>query len=296
MSLATTLRFILSHPLNANAKADALRRFVGWQIQSRISSRPRVVPFVNSSKLTIRRGRPASTGNLYTRLHEFAEMGFVLHLLRDGDVFVDVGANIGAYSILAASVNGVRCFAFEPALETFNLLRENITLNGYDARIIAKRMALGRELGNISVTSSLDTVNHVANEADVGVDVEVVPVDSLDNVLEGLTPTIVKIDVEGYEAPVIEGAAKTIASPEALALIVEMNGSGERYGLDERRLENVLTEKGFEPLSYDPFKRCLIPIDYGDPAGNRIYIRDREAVQRRLTQAPAFTLPGGISI
>jgi FkbM family methyltransferase len=296
MSLASTLRFILSHPLNANAKADALRRFVTWQIQSRISSEPRVVPFVNGANLTIRRGRPASTANLYTGLHEFAEMGFVLHALREGDLFVDVGANIGAYSILAASLSGVRCVAFEPTLDTYELLLENIFLNRYQSRITAHRTAVGEREGKISVTSSLDTVNHIAGDADSEAQREDVPLTTLDAVLEGQCPSVIKVDVEGYETPVINGARVTLECPGLFALIIEMNGSGSRYGYDETRLDRSLTDKGFEALSYDPLRRLLIPLVDSDPSGNRIYVRGRDAVERRLAEAPQFTLRGGLRI
>jgi FkbM family methyltransferase len=286
----------LSHPLNAHAKADALKRFVGWQIQSRLSAEPRVIPFVNGAKLTIRRGRPAATGNLYTRLHEFPEMGFVLHALRAGDLFVDAGANIGAYSVLAASLPGVRCIAFEPTLDTYELLLENILVNRYQSRIAAHRMALGREQGKISVTSSLDTVNHVASAADEGSEKEDVPLNTLDGALEGEIPSIVKIDVEGYETAVIEGAGRTIDSPGLFALILEMNGSGERYGYDDTRLDRSLTERGFEALSYDPFARVFVPLVDSDPVGNRIYVRRRDEIESRLKDAPPFTLPGGLSV
>ncbi len=56
-------------------------------------------------------------------------MSFVLHFLRNTDLFIDVGANLGAYSILASSVSGARTIAFEPVPHTFQLLKNNIALN-----------------------------------------------------------------------------------------------------------------------------------------------------------------------
>ena len=296
MRLTATLRFILEHPLNAGSKVDALGRYFGWQLRSRVFPGPQVVPFVNTSRLSIRRGRPGSTGNLYTRLHEFAEMGFVLHALRAGDLFVDVGANIGAYSILAASLPGVRCIAFEPASDTFALLLENVTLNDYSSNVTAHRIAIGRERGEVSLTLSLDTVNHIASDGDSGVALESVPLETLDDALRGERPTVIKIDVEGYETPVIEGAMETLRDDSLMALVVEMNGSGARYGLDEHALDATLLARGFEPLSYDPMTRRLVPLPAENPSGNRIYVRDAKAMQERLSSAPAFTLPGGLSI
>ena len=296
MSLTQTLRFILGHPLNTGSRANALGRFVSWQIRSRVFPGPAIVPFVNGSRLMIRRGRPGSTGNLYTRLHEFAEMGFVLHALRKGDVLADVGANVGAYSILAASLPGTRCIAFEPASDTFELLAENVRLNDYASRVTMHRMAIGNADGEVSLTTSLDTVNHVAAPTDEGVAQEVVPSRRLDTVLGAETPAVIKIDVEGYETQVIEGAPQTLASEKLLAIVLEMNGSGARYGLDETQLDATLLARGFAPLSYDPLKRSLIPLPTPNPSGNRIYVRDAEALQARLKSAAPFTLAGGLRV
>ncbi len=296
MSLTSTLQFIIGHPLNARSKAGALGRYVGWQVRSRVFPGPRVVPFVNASRLTIRRGRPASTGNLYTRLHEFAEMGFVLHALRRGDLFVDVGANIGAYSILAASLQGTRCIAFEPSSDTFPLLVENVQLNDYSSRVVTQRVALGRERGEILLTSSLDTVNHVTSTEDGSLSRESVPVVTLDAALEGEGATLIKIDVEGYETAVMEGATQTLRNERLLAVVLEMNGSGARYGFDEGDLDAMLVRSGFESSSYDPFTRRLMHVPAEPPPGNRIYVRNRGALQDRLRTAPPFTLPGGLSI
>jgi FkbM family methyltransferase len=296
VSLSRTLRFILDHPLNAGSRARALGRFVGWQIRSRVFPGPAIVPFVNGSRLTIRSGRPGSTGNLYTRLHEFAEMGFVLHALRQDDLLVDVGANIGAYSILAASLPGTRCIAFEPASDTYQLLAENVRLNGYESRVTVHRMAIGSEDGEVSFTARLDTVNHVAAPTDAGVAQEPVVLRRLDTVLMAETPTVIKIDVEGYETRVIEGASQTLRSEKLLAIVLEMNGSGARYGLDETKLDGALLACGFEPLSYDPLERTLIPVPKLNLSGNRIYIRDAESLQARLKSAAPFTLPGGLRV
>src|SRR5207248_910045 len=62
--------------------------------------------------------------------HEVAEMAFVLHVLRPSDKFIDVGANVGSYTVLAAGAVGSRVFAVEPIPTTFGFLRRNVALNG----------------------------------------------------------------------------------------------------------------------------------------------------------------------
>ena len=66
------------------------------------------------------------TGNIYCGLAEFADMAFVLHVLRAGDLFVDIGANAGAYTLLASSVAGAKTTCFEPVPATYARL---LTIN-----------------------------------------------------------------------------------------------------------------------------------------------------------------------
>lgn len=296
LSLLSTLRFILGHPLNSGSRAQALRRFVAWQIGSRLVPGPVVMEFVNGSRLVVSRGMPAVTGNLYTRLHEFPEMAFVLHAIRSGELFVDVGANIGAYTVLAASTPGVRCAAFEPAPETFERLTENIRLNDFGARVHANQLAVGAHDGELVFTKGLDSVNHVVSRDDNAEDGMAVPVRRLDTVLRGENPVVMKIDVEGYEMHVLQGAEGILRNDALLAVVLEMNGSGARYGIDEKEIDKLMVDHGFVAQSYDPLRRTLIHLPTPNPSGNRIYVRSQTDVAERLRSAPRFSLAGGASL
>jgi len=252
--------------------------------------------FVNGSRLLVSRGTPAVTGNLYTRLHEFPEMAFVLHAIRAGELFVDVGANIGAYTVLAASIPGVRCAAFEPAPDTFERLTENIRLNDFGSRVKANQLAAGAEDGEIVFTKGLDSVNHVVSAHENFADGISVPARRVDTVLRGENPVIMKIDVEGYEMRVLQGAEGILKSDMLLAVVLEMNGSGTRYGIDDREIDKLMVDHGFVARSYDPRARKLIPVPNSNPSGNRIYVRDTAAVEQRLRSAPRFSLAGGGSL
>ncbi len=252
--------------------------------------------FVNGSRLVVSRGAPAVTGNLYTRLHEFPEMAFVLHAIRSGELFVDVGANIGAYTVLAASIPGTRCAAFEPAPETFERLTENIRLNDFASRVQANQLAAGSEDGELAFTKGLDSVNHVVSPDDNAQDRTSVPVRRLDTVLRGENPVVLKIDVEGYEMRVLQGAEGILQNDALLAVVLEMNGSGARYGIDENEIDKLMVDHGFVARSYDPLKRNLISVPSPNPSGNRIYVRNQTDVEQRLRSAPRFSLAGGASL
>src|SRR5262245_33485687 len=109
----TNFRLILSHPLVRGARAKALVRIASWQLRSRLQ-REVVVPWIADKKLVVRRGMTGATGNVYVGLHEFTDMMFLLHFLRAGDLFLDIGANVGTYTVLASGVSKASTRAFEP--------------------------------------------------------------------------------------------------------------------------------------------------------------------------------------
>src|SRR5207249_1807294 len=140
--LVATLRFILAHPMNRDRKIAALAGYLGWQIASRLKSEINF-RWIDGAVLQVKRGMTGATGNIYCGLHEFADMGFVLHLLRAGELFLDVGANIGSYTVLASKICGARTIAFEPAPDAAAMLERNVAANDITERVRAHRIALG---------------------------------------------------------------------------------------------------------------------------------------------------------
>jgi FkbM family methyltransferase len=290
MGLLNTLRFIVGHPLNRGRPIASLYRFGAWQVRSRVRSSPVAVDFAGGTRLLVSRGQTGATGNVYTGLHEFEEMAFVLHVLRPDDLFVDVGANIGSYTILAAGAVGARCVSFEPDRDTMQSLQRNVLANSLGSRVELRQSVVGRSEGIAQFTSGGDTLNHVADGSEAGA--IRTQMTTLDTALEGRSPQVLKIDVEGYEQEVIAGAAKTLASREIIAVIMETNGSGSRYGVSDAELHRAMIEQAFVPCSYDPFTRSLTVHSQAVSGGNTIYIKDQEQAAARVKTAPRYDIAG----
>ena len=156
MGLLNTFRFIAQHPVTRDHKFSAYGRWLRWQVGSRILGWPVAVPFVNDTRLLVRPGLTGATGNVYCGLHEYEDMAFVLHLLRPGDLFVDIGANIGSYTLLASAA-GANILCFEPVRSTFESLLDNIHLNRLETRVEARNQAVGRAGGEIEMIVDQDT-------------------------------------------------------------------------------------------------------------------------------------------
>lgn len=285
-------QFILNHPLNKGEKVAAMLRYLRWQIGSRLVSGGVAVDYVNDSRLLVRPGMTGATCNIYAGLHEFEDMAFVLHCLRKEDVFVDIGANIGSYTVLAGGAVGAQCFSIEPIPATFERLKDNIHLNGMSDHITALNIGIGEKEGVLRFTSDLDTVNHVLSDDEANnTSFSEVPVHQLDDVLSEVEPVMIKIDVEGFETNVIKGAEAVLAKPSLLAVLMELNGSGDRYGFDENELHAKMLSYGFAPYEYCPLKREIISLNgKNNDSGNTLYLRNIEGVMQRIKNAPKYSI------
>jgi FkbM family methyltransferase len=220
-------------------------------------------------------------------------MGFLLHVLREGDLFVDVGANAGAYTILACAGVGARGYAFEPVAAAYERLVENVRINHVEGRVTCVNKGVGAIEGRMDFTSGRDSVNHVLASGERPADVTSADVCTLDGALKGEAPAMMKIDVEGFEWSVLEGAREALTSPRLHSVLLELNGSGRRYGFDEARIPDLMESVGFGACSYDPMSRSLTAVDPAASAtGNVLFVRDAERVRNLVQHAPRIRLRG----
>jgi hypothetical protein len=122
-----------------------------------------------------------------------------------------------------------------------------------------------------------------------------VPVVTLDHALLGRTPTLIKIDVEGFETEVLAGAEATLANPGLRAVIMEINGCGTRYGFDEDSLHQQMQAFGFQPCRYEPTARRVVDLNgKRSTSGNTLYLRKPDAIETALRQSPAYQVIGTV--
>mgnify|MGYP005817436737 CR=1 FL=1 len=293
MNIVTLARWIALHPLNRRTSlgsAKALGRFVRWQLASRLIPARTALPFVDSTCLLVERSMTGASGNWYCGLHEPSEMGFVLHALRPEDLFVDIGANIGSYTILSAGAVGAKAISIEPIPQTFSRLKSNVALNDLTESVKLLNLGISHQSGVLNFTRSFDTLNRVALP-DEQLDCIEVSVRTLDDVMQGYTAHLIKIDVEGHERAVLRGAIETLKKPDLKAVIMETNSSGKKYGVDDSELIEEMRRYGFFPYTYDPLERKLAVTPEG--ASNSIFVRDPAAIAELCRSARSFTLLNG---
>jgi FkbM family methyltransferase len=213
-------------------------------------------------------------------------MAFVLHVLTAHDVFVDIGANLGSYTILACAAKGARGFCFEPVPATYGRLLDNIAINNLSSTVVALNIGLSDAEGELNFTADRSSGNHVIAKDEASANPVRVPVRTLDSILLEESPSLLKIDVEGFETPILDGAKATLGKSSLHSVIMELNGSGNRYGFDEDNILRKMEGYGFSPYAYEPFSRQLRPLEGKSKTGpNTLFLRNESHIRERIAQA-----------
>ncbi len=181
---------------------------------------------------------------------EQEETRFILSHLDSGSCFVDVGANIGWFTILAAHKVGPegRVYAFEPRPDLFLRLRDSVSANDFRGRCFLKNFALGLEDGELPLASVPEEYNPghsylVRGQVDSGaVVLATVPIHRLDDCGLERKVDLLKIDVEGAEAMVIGGAQELLKRDKPFIIsefspswLRSVSGVEPKYYLDHLR-------------------------------------------------------------
>jgi FkbM family methyltransferase len=176
-------------------------------------------------------------------------------MMRPGDNFVDVGANIGLVTLHAAALVGRKgaVWAFEPNPEVYERLTDHIRMNHLECR--AFNMGLGRERGALNLRrfgrhTGKATLVSRPDEPTESVTVEICRGDQALHDLNTTKPTIFKIDVEGFEVSVLEGLGKMLDGD--VAVVIEVTRSWLNLaGSSAEQLHEVLGAHGLKPYSFE---------------------------------------------
>jgi FkbM family methyltransferase len=147
----------------------------------------------------------------------------------EGDTVVDVGANVGLYTMAFARRVGRRgrVIALEPDPVNFRALRANVALNLLSRRVAALRAAAGTDSGTAFLCAGRGTQSHLAHGSERDGDVISVPMVRIDQVVGTNQVNVIKIDVEGFEELVLRGAEGLLADSHRAprTIIVEVHPS-----------------------------------------------------------------------
>ncbi|KAF0244315.1 MAG: FkbM family [Planctomycetota bacterium] len=277
---------IWRHPANRGRRFRTLARATWWELRGRPVTEQKLF----GGMRILCRPESGVAGGLvhYSGRPEYHEMGLVAHLLRPGDRFVDVGANAGYYTILAASIVGPSgsVESFEPGLPALARLRENVALNGL-GNVRVHECALSDASGPAPFVHDRDTENRLATPADAGA--VTVAASRLDEVIGEAPCALVKIDVEGAEMRVLRGAEAMLARKAPPVWLIEVGKRLATFGATEEEMASWLAARGYDAAFYDADARNLRFTGPPWTEGKNVVAvarTERERVSRLLKDVP----------
>ncbi len=287
----------------------AERRAMTWHWRTRDGAGVGAIVTVDGrTRMVARPHQFSAVWTIYDGVHEWEELQFCLRYLRPGDHFVDVGANVGVFSTLVGTrIPSVRITAVEPFPPVREDLLANLALNDLTVNVVDAAVNDAPGEATFEVLGR-DVLNRLAPDGGDGADADqgagagegdgdgdgdgekgriTVPVTTLDELVGEDPPALIKIDVEGSELRVMQGARRLLSDPgTAPVLLFEHAGHGASFGITPAEMRAFLSELGYRIYLLDgrltPWHSDDLP-----PTLNVIACRDVAAVRSRIDS------PGG---
>ena len=217
---------------------------------------------------------------LFAKEFENIEIAFLRRSLKPGDIFLDIGANGGIYTVIAAKQVGPegRVYAFEPGERELKLLKHNIKINNL-TNVTVVECAVSDKSGVAKFAIVRDgALNSLANlkrpEQQIQRWQTVITTSLDDFVVNYSIPKVdfIKIDVEGAEKLVIDGAKKLMASNNRITILFESSDHNvAAFGYSTKQLLFQLSQAGLEVYYLDVLNRLQIVSEDNEKLGNKIY-------------------------
>lgn len=207
---------------------------------------------------------------------------------------VDVGANIGLYTCIAAAASpDSRVLAFEPVPENYHFLLDNVNTNGVSARVLAEMQAVGEREGELVLHLSnrqIGTHSASAENTEECSGTTIVPMTDLDSYLKthDMPPVdLMKIDIEGYDGFALRGAVATLRKDRP-TIFIEFNPSAlSNCGFEPHELLELIAAHGYHIFIVDLLDSRLIECQFKDvidvieeDAASKPYLSNLLAVSR----------------
>ncbi len=184
----------------------------------------------------------------------------LMNNINEGDTIIDVGANMGEFSIIAAKKVGQkgRVISIEPLKQAVSWLEKNLTLNCFSNYEILEK-AIGKNKGIMTLYQKSESSQHGILDPDISekklVNAGEIIVDTIDDIISSRNITkveMLKIDVEGFEYEVLCGCKNSFKENKIKKIICEIHSKFlKKKGLDKNSIYAILKENGFSISALD---------------------------------------------
>ena len=198
--------------------------------------------------------------------HEATEIKFLKQIIKNGDTVLDLGANIGVYSLIFAKLVGKsgHVFAFEPDPTNFEILSKNVKENKHEnVTLVQKAVSEKNDRIKLYVSKRNHASHRIFDSEEKRNSIEV-DVTTLDTYFEKIKNPInfIKMDIEGVEGAALLGAPNIIKNSKDLVIMMEYFPKWiKKYGTNPQEILNLLIDKKFKLFNIDIMQKKIVPIN-----------------------------------
>lgn len=250
--IKSTLNLLLKSSTPESSHFGIIIRFLSWQLFKRLFNHSLTYTLIPGVKVRCHPDSSSASSVIYYGLYEYDMMKFLLKYLRETDIFIDVGANIGVYSLLASSrIKDGHIYALEPIPKNYSRLQENLELNSiknataYPLAAFSSKNIVFMDLADEDCMASIITEHDNKNFS--------VEADTLDNLFGSLHQIkLIKLDAEGSEVSILKGSRNLLSSQSPPVFLLDYY---------TRDVASVLLSHGFLLYKYDAVENKIYQIN-----------------------------------
>ena len=256
MNIFSQFSTLLNHPNNRGSELQTLIRIITWKINQLLFKLPKIVKLTDSCRIICYPNSSYASFIVYARFPEYYEMSFIQSVVKKKWTFFDVGANIGAISLLAASqMSTGKVYAFEPTPMLISKFNQNVLLNKFENKITLVVSAVANKVGVIEFTCESESeVNHITGNSGSRSKSTLVPTVTLDafaNKKKISHIDFLKIDVEGAELLVFQGVKKLLEEGRIGIILFELNKNCKTFGYQFQDIFKLLAKEKYSFFLFD---------------------------------------------
>lgn len=233
---------IYKHPIRQNCFVRTVR-IVWWKINQIFINSPTIINILDNTKCICYPSSSFGSLIFYVHLPEYFEMKKFITDVENGGVVIDVGSNLGIYSLIAATFPKTKVYAFEPSRKILNNLYENININKFEKKIDVAEEIVSNHCGyerfkecDVTEISHIDTA---------GQKKKCISLDQFIKEKKIKSIKMLKIDVEGAEMRVLKGSEKNIERGVIKNILMEINKENVKFGTCHDEIINFLQKNGY---------------------------------------------------
>ncbi len=256
-SLTYSLTYLFNNQYNKKYPLFALKRFIEWKIIKFLKLSNYKKKVWGNKLVYLQHDSFQSMWLMYNWMVDWEEFNLIKKFVTKNDLCIDVGANMGYYTIWFSKFSK-NIYSFEPDLLNYDRLQANIKINSLKDSVKTFDVAVAEKDGSLFFTQDLDIRNHILlNDKHQGVKVSCRRLDSI--LLENkiIDISYLKIDVEGFELDVLKGLGDYFINYKVDIIQIEINIAmkNSAYSLNEFLL--FISSNKYKLYSYNVFLNVM---------------------------------------